>query len=69
MKTDAFFRSCGLDAKSSADICVAVKQGKPLGVSVTVAPSNNKVAACIDRATRKLRFPSGPRLDMVKQHF
>jgi hypothetical protein len=69
MKTDAFFRQCGLDAKSSADICVAVKQGKPFGVSVSVSPVNNKVAACIDRAARKLRFPSGPRLDIVKQHF
>jgi hypothetical protein len=69
MKSDTFFRSCGLDAKANADICVAVKQGKPLGVSVTVSPTNNKVAACIDRATRKLKFPSGPRLDIVKQHF
>jgi hypothetical protein len=69
MKTDAFFRACGLDAKSAADICVAVKQGKPLGVSVAVQPANNQTAACIDRATRKLRFPSGPRLDIVKQHF
>jgi hypothetical protein len=69
MKTDGFFRGCGLDTKSNADICVAVKQGKPLGVSVSVTPANNKVAACIDRATRKLRFPIGPRLDVVKQHF
>lgn len=69
MKTDAFFRSCNLDANSSADICVAVKEGKPLGVSVAVTPANNRVAACIDKATRKLKFPSGPRLDVVKQHF
>jgi hypothetical protein len=46
-----------------------VKEGKPLGVSVKVAPASNKTAACIDKATRRLKFPSSPKLDIVTQKF
>lgn len=69
MQSSAFMQSCGLADSANADICVAVKKGKPLGVSVKVSPQNNKVAACIDKATRKLAFPQSDKLDVVKQHF
>ena len=69
MKSSTFFSSCGLADSANADICVAVKNGKPLGVSVKVTPKNNKVAACIDKATRRLSFPQSEKLDVVKQHF
>lgn len=69
MQNSAFMQSCGLADSANADICVAVKKGKPLGVSVKVSPQNNKVAACIDKATRKLAFPPSEKLDVVKQHF
>lgn len=69
MKTDAFMCHCGLPDDAKAQICAAVKKGKPLGVSVNVSPTNNKVAACIDRAVRKLSFPTSEKLDVVKQSF
>jgi len=69
MQNSAFMQHCGLSDSANADICVAVKKGKPLGVSVSTSPMNNKVAACIDKATRKLSFPSSDKLDVVKQHF
>ncbi len=69
MKSSTFFNGCGLADSADADICVAVKQGRPLGVSVKVSPQNNKVAACIDRATRRLHFPESDKLDVVHQHF
>lgn len=69
MKTSAFISGCNLADSADADICVAVKQGKPLGVTVKVSPQNNKVAACIDRATRRLAFPSSEKLDVVHQKF
>lgn len=69
MQNSAFMQHCGLPDSSNADICVAVKKGKPLGVSVSTAPMNNKIAACIDKATRKLAFPHSEKLDVVKQHF
>jgi hypothetical protein len=69
MQNSTFMGSCGLADSANADICAAVKNGKVLGVSVKVTPSNNKVAACIDKATRRLSFPSSDKLDVVKQHF
>ncbi len=69
MESSAFMASCGLADSANAEICVAVKKGKPLGVSVKVAPANNKVAACIDKATRRLTFPQSDKLDVVKQKF
>lgn len=69
MKTSTFFQSCGLDAAANAEICVAVKQGKPVGVTVNVTPSSKRVAACIDRSTRRLSFPASDKLDIVHQTF
>jgi len=69
MKTSAFFANCGLADSADADICVAVKRGRPLGVTVRVTPQSNKIAACIDRATRKLKFPESDKLDVVHQKF
>jgi hypothetical protein len=69
MQSGQFLSGCGLAQSAHADICVAVKNGKPLGVSVLVTPRNNQVATCIDRATRKLHFPLSPRLDVVKEKF
>jgi hypothetical protein len=69
MQTSAWFSSCGLAESANADICVAVKKGKPLGVSVAVTPDNKRVAACIDRSARKLHFPESDKLDVVHQKF
>jgi hypothetical protein len=69
LESGGFMAGCGLAQSANADICVAVKQGKPLGVSVKVTPKNNRVAACIDRATRRVRFPSSDKLDTVHEHF
>jgi hypothetical protein len=69
MRDAAFFSRCGLADGSKADICVAIRKGRPVGVSVEVDPSNNRVASCIDRATRKLHFPASDRLDVVHQKF
>lgn len=69
MRTSSFFSHCNLKDSENAEICVAVKGGKPLGVSVSVSPTNKAAAACIDRATRKLHFPVGNGLDVVHQSF
>jgi len=69
MSSSAFMSSCGLPDASNAEICAAVKGGKPLGVSVVVKPTNNKIATCIDRSVRKLSFPKSEKLDVVKQTF
>jgi hypothetical protein len=69
MKTDAFMRHCALPSDANADICVTIKQGKAIGVSVGVTPTNNKVAACIDKAARRIHFPTSGRIDVIHQKF
>jgi hypothetical protein len=64
-----FMAGCGLPQSASADICVTVKKGAPLGVSVRVSPKNNRVAACIDRAARRIHFPVSNKVDVIKTHF
>ncbi len=69
MRSSGFFASCGLPDSANADICVAVKRGRAVGVSVAVSPINNRVAACIDRSARRLAFPVSDNLDVVHQKF
>jgi hypothetical protein len=64
-----FMAGCGLPQSAGADICVTIKKGVALGVSVKVNPKNNRVAACIDRAARRIHFPVGNKIDVIKTHF
>lgn len=57
--------ACGLGQSSHAKICVLVKRGRPLGVTVSIDPSNGRVAACIDRRMRGLAFPASDNPDTV----
>ena len=61
--------ACGLADSAHANICVVVRNGKPLGVSVGMEPKNNKVAACIDRRMRSLAFPSSDKADTVTYRY
>jgi len=69
VKSSAFFNHCNLKDAEKADICVAIKDGKPIGVSVSVSPKNKTTASCIDRATRKLKWPFHERLEVIHQKF
>jgi hypothetical protein len=69
VKTSSFFSNCALSDSANAELCVAVKQGKPIGVTVSVSPKNNRVATCIDKATRRLNWPASKKLDVVHQKF
>lgn len=61
--------SCGLPSSTTADICATMKDGKALGVSVLLTPPNNKIAACIDKGTRRLQFPVSHRPNKIHKKF
>jgi hypothetical protein len=61
--------ACGLPDSAHAKICVLVKGGKPLGVTVAVDPKNNRVAACMDRRMRGLAFPVSGQPDTVTYNY
>lgn len=61
--------ACGLPDSAHAKICVVVRNGKPLGVTVNVDPKNNKIAACMDRRMRRLAFPADDRPNTVTYNY
>jgi hypothetical protein len=61
--------ACGLPQSAHAKICVLVRRGRPLGVTVNVDPTNNRVAACIDRRMRSLSFPASDNPDTVTYNY
>ncbi len=60
---------CGLPNSANTDICVTMKDGKALGASVAVTPTNNKVAACLDKAVRRLKYPASHRPNKLHKKF
>jgi hypothetical protein len=58
---------CNVPDDVSVTIKVAVKHGRAVGV--TVESSDARVAACVDRAVRRLQWPSSPRLDTLTTTF
>jgi len=60
---------CGLPNNANSDICVTMKDGKALGASIIVTPTNNKVAACIDKAVRRLHYPASHRPNKIHKKF
>jgi hypothetical protein len=61
--------ACGLPDSAHAKICVLVRRGHPLGVTVDVSPANNRVAACMDRRMRGLAFPVSDNPDTVTYNY
>lgn len=57
------FPECGVPDHMKVTVKVAVKWGRAVGVSVETVPPSGHIASCVDRAVRKLSWPSSPRLD------
>ena len=59
----SFLSACGAPDGMEITIRVAVKLGRPVGVTVIANPPNDNVVSCIDRFVRKLAWPSNPKMD------
>ena len=60
---------CGTPDDMNVKIQVAVKMGRAIGVTVTTAPPNRAIAACIDQSVRRLQWPASPKTDFVTRTF
>lgn len=60
---------CGVPTTTAVDICVAVQNGRSVGVTVNTSPSNSKLDRCLSRVLRGVSFPSHPRMDVVRTRF
>jgi hypothetical protein len=65
----SYLGGCGVPDRARVDVCVAVKNGRAVGVTVRLAPSAPSVERCIARRVRGLAFPAHPRLDVARTRF
>jgi eukaryotic-like serine/threonine-protein kinase len=69
LNSGSYLNGCGLPSSTSVDVCVAVQNGRAVGVTIRTEPSNAGVASCISRKVRGLSFPSHPKLDVTRTRF
>lgn len=66
MRNGAFVGECGAPDRMKVTVHVAVKDGRPAGVSVSTSPPDPDVAGCIDRYVRTFTWASSPKMDSFK---
>jgi hypothetical protein len=64
-----YLNGCGLASSMGVDVCVAVQNGRAVGVTVRTSPHNGGVASCIAGHVRGISFPVHPKLDVTRTHF
>ena len=64
-----YLNGCGLPSSVGVDVCVAVQNGRAVGVTVRTKPSNPGVGSCIASHVRGLSFPAHPKLDVTRTSF
>jgi hypothetical protein len=69
LNNGSYLGGCNVPDTMSVSICVAVQNGRAVGVSVSTSPSNPGVAGCVAGRVRGLSFPSHPRLDVTRTTF
>ncbi|HSO33224.1 MAG TPA: hypothetical protein VLT33_11910, partial [Labilithrix sp.] len=63
MRSGAFVGECGAPDRMKVTVKVAVKLGRPAGVSISTSPPDPDVAGCIDRYVRTFSWPSSSKMD------
>jgi len=69
LENGAWLSSCSPPEHTSLDVCVAIKAGTVIGVSVSSRPSAPSLDSCIARRAAALQFPYSPRLDIARTRF
>ena len=69
MNGGSYLNGCGLPSSTAVDVCVAVQNGRAVGVTVRTRPHNGGAAACIASHVRGMSFPAHPKLDVTRTSF
>ncbi len=69
LERGTWFGHCGLPASARLDVCIAVQNGRPVGVTVSTQPATPHSTRCITAAAWSLRFPVSPKLDLTRTRF
>lgn len=63
MQNGSFVGECGAPDSMKVTVKVAIKLGRPAGVSVSTSPFDPDIAGCIDRYVRTFSWPSSSKMD------
>jgi hypothetical protein len=69
LNAGAYLARCDVPATSQVRICVAIKSGTAVGVTVGLMPPNPEMELCVAKQVRALSFPSNPKMDFVQVRF
>jgi hypothetical protein len=69
LENGAYLAGCALPARTTLEVCAAVRDGKVVGVSAITTPPSAPLNACVRRAVAALRFPHSARLDVTRTRF
>jgi hypothetical protein len=64
-----YLAPCDVPGDTALDLCVAVQDGRAIGVTVTATPGNSRVVACVRRALSGFAFPVSARMDVARTRF
>ena len=64
-----YLNACSVPSSTEVNICVAVQNGRAVGVTVTSKPNNAGINSCVASQVRALSFPAHPRLDVTNTTF
>jgi eukaryotic-like serine/threonine-protein kinase len=69
LNNGSYLNACGVPSSTKVNVCAAIQNGRAVGVTVTLNPSDAKLAGCVAGAVRGMSFPSHPRLDVTRTSF
>lgn len=69
LNNGSYLNACGVPSSTRVNVCAAIQNGRAVGVTVTLTPSDPKLAGCVSGAVRSMSFPSHPRLDVTQTTF
>lgn len=64
-----YLETCQIPHDSKVSVCVAVRNGAAMGVTIALDPPDPDLEKCVAAEVRKLSFPSHPRMDVVRTQF
>ncbi len=64
-----YVMACGAPISMTVSVCVAIRAGRAIGVTVRTTPENATIASCVDKAVRGMSFPSHDELDLTRTVF
>ncbi len=65
----SYLAPCNVPDSMTVKVCVAVQNGKAVGLTVATEPESSDVASCVRSEVAALEFPSHPKLDVARTTF